>query len=176
MSNLFTDEEKDYLQYALQLSSSPANPTFDMVFNSVFERRHGYWPISNRKYTPTSYSSLGYDENNHFVWSETREEIRCLSIGISEPFSHHTKHDDYQFIYTDGSKEGDRIGCTCGTHWVMERQPNVASIYAAELRALYLALSNAIGSPGLFVLPRGLIKFSHWKSSCHQYFRTTFHF
>ena len=60
------------------------------------------------------------------------------------------KYDDHQFIYTDGSKEGDRVGCAvvCGRQCVMERLPDVASIYTAELRAIYLALHHGISSTG----------------------------
>ena len=60
------------------------------------------------------------------------------------------KYDDHQFIYTDGSKEGDRVGCAvvCGRQCVMERLPDVASINTAELRAIYLALHHGISSTG----------------------------
>ena len=74
-----------------------------------------------------------------------------MSIGISEPFSHHTnKYDDHQFIFIGGSKAGDRVGCAvvCDRQCVMERLPDVASKYPAELRATYLALSHFIGSTG----------------------------
>jgi hypothetical protein len=58
------------------------------------------------------------------------------------------KYDDHQFIYTDGSKEGDRVGCAvvCGRQCVMERLPDLASIYTAELRTIYLTLSHFIAS------------------------------
>jgi len=58
------------------------------------------------------------------------------------------KYDDHQFIYTDSSKEGDRVGCAvvCGRQYVMERLPDVTSMYTAELRAVYLAFHHAVGS------------------------------
>jgi len=60
------------------------------------------------------------------------------------------KYDDHQFIYTDASKEDDRVGCTvvCGRQCVVERLPDVASVYKAELRAIYIALHHGISSTG----------------------------
>jgi len=51
------------------------------------------------------------------------------------------KYDDHQFIYTGGSKEGDRVGCAVifGRQCVME---------TADLRAIYLALHHGISSTG----------------------------
>jgi hypothetical protein len=60
------------------------------------------------------------------------------------------EYDDHQFIYTDGSKEGDRVGCAvvCCRQCVMERLPDVTSIYTAKFRAIYLALYHGISSTG----------------------------
>jgi len=53
-------------------------------------------------------------------------------------------------MYTDGSKECYRVGCAvvCGRQCVMERLPDVASTYTAELKAIYLALNRGISSAG----------------------------
>jgi hypothetical protein len=60
------------------------------------------------------------------------------------------KYDDHQFIYTDGSKEGDSVGSAvvCGRQCMMERVPDVASIFTAELRVIYLVLYYGISSSG----------------------------
>ena len=52
-----------------------------------------------------------------------------------------------QFIYTDGSKVGDRVGCfvVCGSQCVMEHLSGVTFIYTTELRAIYIALHHGIG-------------------------------
>ena len=74
-------------------------------------------------------------------------------------------------IDTDGSKEGDRVGCAVVFGWqsVMECLPDMASIYTAELRAIYLALHDPSWywlywgqiyyMCGFFVLPTGHRKF-----------------
>jgi len=74
--------------------------------------------------------SLAYDGTNNFVWSESRDEIQCLSIGISEPLHIiQKKYDPHQFIYNDGSK-CDRVGCVmvCDRQYMIERLPDVAYI------------------------------------------------
>ena len=56
---------------------------------------------------------------------------------------------EYEQIYTDGSKQGDRVGAATlipnGAQKSI-RLPNKSSIYSAELRALLLALELIEGS------------------------------
>ena len=49
---------------------------------------------------------------------------------------------NYTYIYTDGSKDGNRVGCAAifkDTH-LKQRLPDNASIFTAELKAIDLAL------------------------------------
>ena len=51
-------------------------------------------------------------------------------------------YSNYQFIYTDGSKSGDKVGCaavTTGSPYKI-RLPDRCSVYTAELQAIKLAL------------------------------------
>jgi len=71
----------------------------------------------------------------------------------------------YQFIYTDGSKESDRVGgyaVVWGMQYLTKYLPDVASIYTAERQTIYLGLCYSIGSTE--------DEFSI--STCPQYFRT----
>jgi len=71
----------------------------------------------------------------------------CLSEFQSRFHIIQNKYEDHQFIYTDGSKGGGRVGCAvvCGRQCVMERLPDVASTYTAEPQVIYI---HGIGSPG----------------------------
>ena len=53
---------------------------------------------------------------------------------------------EYEQIYTDGSKQGDRVGVVPNGAQKSIRLPNKSSIYSAELRALLLALELIEGS------------------------------
>jgi hypothetical protein len=107
--------------------------------------------MSNRKYSPISYPKLGYDGTNTIVWFQTGEEIRFYPSEFQSRFHIlQNKYDDHQFIYTDGSKEGDSVGSAvvCGRQCMMERVPDVASIFTAELRVIYLVFYHGISSSG----------------------------
>ena len=105
--------------------------------------------MSNRKYTPTSYPIWDMMEPTilYGLRAGKKSDV-CPSEFQSRFHIIQNKYDDHQFIYTDGSKEGDRVGCAvvCGRQCMMERLPDVASIYTAELRAIYLALHHGITS------------------------------
>ncbi len=49
---------------------------------------------------------------------------------------------DFTFIYTDGSKDGNTVGCAaiCGATEILCRLPDYSSIFSAEIRAILLAL------------------------------------
>ena len=55
---------------------------------------------------------------------------------------------DHQFLFTDGSKDGHRVGCAVvsGGRFHRERLPDSASVYTAELRAIHLAIQYALQS------------------------------
>ena len=58
------------------------------------------------------------------------------------------RYRDHQFIYTDGSKNGNRVGCAIvsGRQYLMVRLPDAASIYTAELHAICVAMEYILGT------------------------------
>ena len=53
-----------------------------------------------------------------------------------------TRYSDYQHIYTDGSKDEEKVGCAFTTNNFSKtlRLPDGASIFPAEIKAVVLAL------------------------------------
>ena len=80
-----------------------------------------------------------------FKKSETNPDVY-----ISEYKSIKHIHKDYEFIYTDGScRNLDAAAAAVkGSHAYVERLPDLASIYSAELHAIYLALDHVETSEG----------------------------
>ena len=142
------------MQYAIKLSSTPNNPTFDTVFR------------------PNAIPTFGLrikdliDEANINI-----ETIRQATIPESPPWQLESpliiyglktvkkvdtnplvfqglfndvqdKKIDHQFLYTDGSKDDHKVGCAVVSNFniVKRRLPGQASIYTAELCAIQLAL------------------------------------
>jgi ribonuclease HI len=57
-------------------------------------------------------------------------------------------YNDHLFIYTDGSKDDNKVGCTAvfGRPFIKEQLPDAASIYSAELEKIYLAARHIVDS------------------------------
>jgi hypothetical protein len=145
--SFYRRRERLSLQYALQLSSTPANPTFDMAFNPKLQ--------DNFLLRPKTFGiiirSLRYDGTyNLYCLRAGKKSYVSPSEFQSRFHIIQNKYDDHQFINTDGSKEGDRVGCVvlCGRQCVMERLSGMTSIYTEEPRAIYLALYRGISSTG----------------------------
>ena len=53
-----------------------------------------------------------------------------------------SRYKNYQQIYTDGSKEGSKVGCAVisDNHCNMQRIPDDSSIFTVEAKAIDLAL------------------------------------
>ena len=159
------------LQYALQLKSNPFNPTHKIVFQPRFAELFANKPKS----TPT----FGIRTLNHFKTANiSLDNIGTIELPKTPPWTicspsillnlaEDKKSDtsstfymikfkeivenfsEYEQIYTDGSKQGDRVGAAAlvpnGAQKSI-RLPNKSSIYSAELRALLLALELIEGS------------------------------
>ena len=82
---------------------------------------------------PTVILKLGQlkkSETDPLVYQQQFDAIRC-------------KLDGYHCLYTDGSKDGDRVACgvfPTGRYCAGTRLPDFCSIYTAELSAILLAL------------------------------------
>ena len=61
----------------------------------------------------------------------------------------HCTYEHYDFIYTDGSKTENAVGCAAlmGSSSLKEHLPTASSIFTAELRAILLALNLITKSP-----------------------------
>ena len=87
---------------------------------------------------------------------ELKTPITDFSLRIGKkstinPLDFHSSFSDVQlnypnfkFIYTDGSKDGNKVGCAAVTsgRTYKQRLPDVCSVYTAELKAILLALSH----------------------------------
>ena len=169
---LSTSEEPNLgLQYVLQLKSNPLNPTHKIVFQPRFAELFANKPKS----TPT----FGIRALNHFKTANiSLDNIGTIELPKTPPWTicspsillnlaEDKKSDtsstfymikfkeivenfsEYEQIYTDGSKQGNRVGAAAlipnGAQKSI-RLPNKSSIYSAELRALLLALELIEGS------------------------------
>ena len=66
--------------------------------------------------------------------------LNCVFQGFFNTIQ--DKYFDHQFLYTDGSKDDHKVGCAVVSNFniIKRRLHGQASIYAAELRAIQLAL------------------------------------
>ena len=53
-----------------------------------------------------------------------------------------SRYTEYQHIYTDGSNDGEKVGCAFlyGNHFSCLHIPDGSSVFTAEAKAIYLAL------------------------------------
>ena len=156
--------EKLALQYFTKLQSCPSNPAFDCTINpkyqEFFARKESAIPtfgirvksllehsnISNTNVHDTiipevppwtldqpkvilDLSKLSKKDTSSLVFTQKYNEIK----------------DEHSFcvpVYTDGSKDNDRVGCAAiiNNISIKRRLPNNASIFTAEIKAIDLAL------------------------------------
>ena len=162
--SLYRRRERLSLQYAIKLSSTPNNPTFDTVFRPKYSEIFAIRPNA----IPTFGLRIKdlIDEANINI-----ETIRQATIPESPPWQLESpliiyglktvkkvdtnplvfqglfndiqdKYFDHQFLYTDGSKDDHKVGCAVVSNFNIVKRclPGQASIYTAELRAIQLAL------------------------------------
>ena len=162
--SLYNRRIKLGLQYATKLKSYPNNPAYDCVFNPLY--------IDKFDKSPNRIPTFGIRIRQHILDSGIElGEITNTAIPSSPPWlypepklifylrehkksltnpliiQHHfaeikSKYSDYYFIYTDGSKDGDRVGCAAvaGQRVASLRLPSSSSIFTAEARAIVLAM------------------------------------
>ena len=121
------------LQYATKLKAHPTNPAYDCVFNPVYADKYIKFPCKIRPF--------GLRIRDHIVEANIKlEDVAPVNLPESPPWllpephiifdlrqynksvtnpliikqsfaEIKSKYPNHKFIYTDGSKDGDRVGC-----------------------------------------------------------------
>jgi len=152
------------LQYCLKLSCNYNNPTYATVFNSkfhsVFERKPTQL-LTLAIRVSSDLQAVGFKKSDVITSSVpttpprllTRPAVNftlhCSDKSNTPPeifkhrfYDHCREFKNYYFIFTDGSKEGNRVAAAVvyrdNTKCV--RLPDTANIFRAELYALLLAI------------------------------------
>ena len=122
-----------------------SNPNF-WNQNAVFDWWPKYKPNLDTDSLTTWYSSMWHEGSNCSVWLGSGKVIWGLPYGSSELLSHHTGQ--VQRPDTDGSKHDKKVRCAVvyDGRFLREHLPDTASVYTAELRAIYLAVHHAVCS------------------------------
>ena len=156
--------DKLALQYYTKLQSCPSNPSFDCTINpkyqDIFARKESAIPTFGIQIQSLLENSNIPNNNvhesiipevppwtlyrpkvnlhlSHFFKSETPSHIFIQKFNeIKDEHSYCTT------IYTDGSKDNNRVGCAAIVNnlTIKERLPSNASIFTSEIRAIDLAL------------------------------------
>ena len=156
--------EKLALQYYTKLQSCPSNPSFDCTINpkyqDIFARKESAIPTFEIRIQSLLENSNIPNNNvhesiipevppwtlywpkvnlylSHFSKSETPSHIFIQKFNeIKDEHSYCTT------IYTDGSKDNNRVGCAAIVNnlTIKERLPSNASFFTSEIRAIDLAL------------------------------------
>ena len=160
--SLYSRRKKLSLQYAIGLAANPSNPAQEVTFPPKY--------VDLYKQKPKTIKSFGiriqpllestnikpqhvekHSTPNIPVWCVKQPEILFnLHSGKKSDSNPHILKDDfrrmqicfknYQQVYTDGSNEDSKVGCTVisGNHSSMQSIPNVSSIFTAEAKAVEL--------------------------------------
>ena len=161
--SLYRRRERLSVQYALKIKSTPVNPVYSCVFDpkyrDLFLNRPKTIPTFGIRVAglmrdiDTSVISVSkYYDREHWT---LKCPSPCYSLKGGKKSQTHPleymekfnkvrhKYQNYDFIYTDGSKENERVGSAAvfANQVFLERLPNHASIFSGELHALKLALS-----------------------------------
>ena len=164
--------EKLALQYAVKVASTPDNPVFTSIFRprytALFQRKpNAIKPLGLRiqdslsalEFTPDLVAKFQYPEtppwtltppNVNLSIADNKKADTNPDIYLSEFYEVKTRLIEYEPIYTDGSKRGDRAAAAAVKegHAYIERLPDRASIFSAELHAVFLALDHVETSAG----------------------------
>ena len=167
--SLYLRREKLALQYAIRLAANPSNPAYKITFPphiseaivNLYENKPNVIKSFGLRIQPLLISAM---INPNTIEEHSVPEIPSWCIRKpSVVFSLHSgkksetnpdllKQDfpelqlnyaDYQHIYTDGSKDKERVGCAVlreNDHQTM-RIPDCSSIFTAEAKATDLALN-----------------------------------
>jgi len=169
--SLYRRRERLSVQYTIKLKSSPNNPTYNTVFHPKFKNKFLEKPSAIPTFGIRIHNVIS-DSNiqlNHIAenkdlntptWTlETptvRLDLKIENKNNVDPITFNylfyelkNSLENYHFIYTDGSKQVNAVGCAAlmGRTSLKERLPTVSSIYTAELRAIILAFKLIDSSP-----------------------------
>ena len=131
--SLFLRREKLSLQYAIRLAANPSNPavkvTFSPQFLELYERKPtAIRPFGLRVLPLLDSTNINPDNiEKHFVteipsWCMKKHDIlfdlhtskKSASDSLIMKQNFHilqSRYTEYQHIYTDGSKDGEKVGC-----------------------------------------------------------------
>ena len=156
--------EKLSLQYAIRLAANPSNPAFKVIFSPQFSEIYERKPTAIRPFGLRVLPLLDSTNINptniekHFVteipsWCMKKPDIlfdlhtskKSFSDSLIMKQNFHilqSRYTEYQHIYTDGSKDGEKVGCAFlyGNHFSSLRIPDGSSVFTAEAKAIDLAL------------------------------------
>ena len=162
--SLYLRREKLSLQYAIRLAANQRNSAFKVTFSPQFLQLYEHKPNSIKPFglriSPLLQAS-NINLNNiekHFVsdippWCirkpnilfdlHTYKKTASNSNIMKQNFQVlQSRYTEYQHIYTDGSKDGEKVGCAVlsGNHCNSLRIPDGSSVFTAEAKAIDLAL------------------------------------
>ena len=156
--------EKLALQYFTKLQSCPSNPAFECTINpnykELFARKESAIPSFGIRMQSVLDNSNIPNENVHETvisevppWTLHQPRVNltlsnlCKKDTSSLVFiqKYNEIKDEHSYctpIYTDGSKDNDRVGCAAiiNNISIKQRLPSNASIFTAEIKAIDLAL------------------------------------
>ena len=164
--SLYRRREKLSLQYTIKLKSLPHNPAHDVVFKPnfihIFDSRPSAIPtfgIRMQRLVSDLNINLDLIVESKIPkvppWELTIPmadfSLRIGRKASTDPLDFQScfydvrfKYPNFSFVYTDGSKDGNKVGSaavTTGTTY-KQRIPDVCSVYTAELQAILLALAH----------------------------------
>ena len=169
--SLYTRREKLSLQYTTKLAANPKNPAHNCVFNPKYERFYNNTPsaikplglrilplleqanISIKNVQPFSLPS-----KEPWTQNPPRVILNLHKNKKSEVDSHIFKtefleiksaYKHYMSIYTDGSKQDEKVACAVISPNFMDsiRLPDNSSIFTAEAKAIDIALYHRRDQP-----------------------------
>ena len=156
--------EKLALQYFTKLQSCPSNPAFECTINpkykELFARKESAIPSFGIRMQYVLDNSNILDGNVHETvipevppWTlhQPRVNLDLSNLSKKDTSSlvfvqkYNEIKDEHSYctpIYTDGSKDNDRVGCAAiiNNISIKQRLPSKASIFHAEIKAIDLAL------------------------------------
>ena len=166
--SLYLRREKLALQYAIRIAANPSNPVHKVSFPpyiseevvQLYESKPKAIRSFGLRVAPLLESAnIQKDKiEEHFVseiasWCIRKPEVNLnLHTGKKSDSNPHLLKEsfhqlqsqfiDYQCIYTDGSKEENKVGCASFTNGICKtlRLPDGSSIFTAEAKAIDLAL------------------------------------
>ena len=169
--SLYTRREKLSLQYTTKLAANPKNPAYNCSFHPKYERFYNN--------TPSAIKPLGLRIQSLLEQANISiKNVQPFSLPSKEPWTqnppkvildlHKNKKSEvdshifktefleiksaykhYMSIYTDGSKQDEKVGCAVISPNFMDsiRLPDNSSIFTAEAKAIDIALYHIRDQP-----------------------------